>query len=484
MSFNTTTGALTGTPTTVQSFNFIVTGINASGSVTRTFSLTVSPPLSTDATLSIASKIKGQTLLSLGTPNPVSPANGGTVTLSSVQAADTSNSGNYITSFITTNANAAITGMGKVQSGQSVGVPYNGTAAIANGDLLFIGVTAQDGTTSLNYLVTVTVTPPPVVPLSTDATLSTASKIKGQTLLSLGTPGAQTWGANYGAVTISATQAASTSNAANWITTFITTNANATVKSVVRQSPGGAFGDEYNGSAAITNGDIFFVEVWAQLQSYKLFYVIQVTVTPPLAIPAFTLSSSSEVRTANTAATGFTITSTGGTIASFAIDATPAGMSFNTTTGALTGTPTTVAGATNYNVIATNASGSVSKTFSLTVLAALSADATLSTATKIKGQSVLSLGTPNPATPANGGTVTISAIQAADTTNTGSYITSFVTSNSSAAVTMVAKQQSGQAYFEPYNGPGAINNGDNLIIEVTAQDGVTKLLYMIQVTVS
>ena len=87
----------------------------------------------------------------------------------------------------------------------------------------------------------------------------------------------------------------------------------------------------------------------------------------PITAPAFTLSSSSESRTVNTAATGFTITSTGGAIASFAISATPAGMSFSTTTGALTGTPTSVAGATAYTITATNATGSATQTFTLTV---------------------------------------------------------------------------------------------------------------------
>ena len=91
----------------------------------------------------------------------------------------------------------------------------------------------------------------------------------------------------------------------------------------------------------------------------------------PLAAPAFTLSAIAETRTVNTAATGFTISSTGGTIASFAINATPAGMSFSTSTGALSGTPNTVAGATTYTVTATNASGSATQTFVLTVIAAV-----------------------------------------------------------------------------------------------------------------
>jgi hypothetical protein len=44
-------------------------------------------------------------------------------------------------------------------------------------------------------------------------------------------------------------------------------------------------------------------------------------------------------------------------------------MSFNTTTGALTGTPNTVAAATAYTITATNSSGSATQTFTLTVTA-------------------------------------------------------------------------------------------------------------------
>ena len=115
------------------------------------------------------------------------------------------------------------------------------------------------------------------------------------------------------------------------------------------------------------------------------FAPVATATTAPLAAPAFTLSSSSETRTVNTAATGFTISSTGGAIASFAISATPAGMSFSTSTGALTGTPTTVAGATAYTVTATNASGSATQAFTLTVTEALAAPAfTLSSSSETR----------------------------------------------------------------------------------------------------
>jgi hypothetical protein len=94
------------------------------------------------------------------------------------------------------------------------------------------------------------------------------------------------------------------------------------------------------------------------------------SITTNVSAPAFTLSSSSESKTVNTALTGYTISSTGGAIASYAISpAAPAGLTFNTTTGLLSGTPTSVAPATTYTITATNATSSTTQTFTLTVTA-------------------------------------------------------------------------------------------------------------------
>jgi hypothetical protein len=92
--------------------------------------------------------------------------------------------------------------------------------------------------------------------------------------------------------------------------------------------------------------------------------------TVTLGAPSFTLSSSSESRIVNTAATGFTVTSTGGEVASYSISpSAPTGMSFSSA-GAFTGTPTTIAGATAYTITATNATGSSTATFTFTVVVA------------------------------------------------------------------------------------------------------------------
>jgi hypothetical protein len=107
-----------------------------------------------------------------------------------------------------------------------------------------------------------------------------------------------------------------------------------------------------------------------------------------LAAPAFTLSSSSESKTQNVAIAGYTITSTGGAIASYAISpAAPTGLTFNTSTGLLSGTPTTVQTATVYTITATNATSTATQTFALTVTLAAPAF-TLSSSSESKTQNV------------------------------------------------------------------------------------------------
>ena len=82
--------------------------------------------------------------------------------------------------------------------------------------------------------------------------------------------------------------------------------------------------------------------------------------------PVFTLSASTQTVRQGSAA-GFTVNSTGGAISSFSISATPTGMSFNTSTGVLSGSPSVVKVATTYTVTARNVSGNPTQTYKLTV---------------------------------------------------------------------------------------------------------------------
>ena len=122
---------------------------------------------------------------------------------------------------------------------------------------------------------------------------------------------------------------------------------------------------------------------------------------PTLAAPAFTLSSSSQSVLVNTSISTVTNTSTGGAISSYAISpAAPAGLTFSTSTGQLSGTPTSIQSATAYTITATNAAGSATQTFTLTVTTAAPAFSLSSVAetrvatTAITGYTITSTGAP------------------------------------------------------------------------------------------
>ena len=94
----------------------------------------------------------------------------------------------------------------------------------------------------------------------------------------------------------------------------------------------------------------------------------QTNTVPPLAAPAFSISSAAETRVATTALVGYTITSSGGAIASYSLTGTlPTGLSFSTTTGLISGIPTETKTATTYTITATNESGSTSNSYRLRV---------------------------------------------------------------------------------------------------------------------
>jgi|GEM_PF-1549427 len=140
----------------------------------------------------------------------------------------------------------------------------------------------------------------------------------------------------------------------------------------------GATGCAINSSTRVltfTAAGSCVVRATAATTSNYLTGSIDVTFTVTLAAPAFTLSSSSESKAQNVAIAGYTITSTGGTVASYAISPpAPAGLTFSTSTGLLSGTPTAVQSATAYTITATNATGTATQTFTLTVTAATCAE--------------------------------------------------------------------------------------------------------------
>ncbi|WP_298948890.1 gliding motility-associated C-terminal domain-containing protein [uncultured Polaribacter sp.] len=85
-----------------------------------------------------------------------------------------------------------------------------------------------------------------------------------------------------------------------------------------------------------------------------------------LAPPAITLSQADYNGVINVALTAISTTNSGGTITSYAISpALPSGLSFDTSTGAITGTPTVALVQTQFTITATNAAGSGTVNFNL-----------------------------------------------------------------------------------------------------------------------
>jgi hypothetical protein len=122
---------------------------------------------------------------------------------------------------------------------------------------------------------------------------------------------------------------------------------------------------------SFTSAGSCVIRATAATTSNYLTGYIDATFTVTLAAPAFSLSSTTESKAQNTAIAGYTITSTGGAIASYAISpSAPTGLTFSTSTGLLSGTPTTVQSATAYTITATNTTSTATRTFTLTVTAA------------------------------------------------------------------------------------------------------------------
>jgi uncharacterized repeat protein (TIGR02543 family) len=87
----------------------------------------------------------------------------------------------------------------------------------------------------------------------------------------------------------------------------------------------------------------------------------------PPAAPSISVGSSSYSLTTGSSAT-ITPTNAGGAANSWSISpSAPAGMNFGTSTGVLTGTPTTVQSSTSYTITATNVTGSATATFTIAI---------------------------------------------------------------------------------------------------------------------
>jgi hypothetical protein len=101
------------------------------------------------------------------------------------------------------------------------------------------------------------------------------------------------------------------------------------------------------------------------------YFYNNVTITVSnIVAPSIALSSSSENVSSGTPIAGFTVTNSGSEVDSFSIDQSlPAGITFNSGTGRISGTPTETVTALVITLTASNFAGSDTETFTLTVTA-------------------------------------------------------------------------------------------------------------------
>lgn len=103
---------------------------------------------------------------------------------------------------------------------------------------------------------------------------------------------------------------------------------------------------------------------------------------PPDLPSGLTYLTNSAVYTVGTAIANNTPSNSGGAVTSYSVaPALPTGLSLNTTTGVISGTPSSVAVTATYTVTASNASGETTVTLSITVNAVATATMTLNTTT-------------------------------------------------------------------------------------------------------
>ena len=307
LSFDTTTGIISGTPTaTSTQTTYTITATNAGGSGITTIKITVNPPV------------------------PVisySPSTNIYVELTAISALTPTNTGGAVATW-------------SISPGLPLGLSFSTTTGVISGTPLAVSamttytVTATNagGSATTTVKLEVDLLAPTIVYTPATNTYTVAQAIATWTptvltgtptsySISPGLPAGLSFNTSTGAIT-------GTPTATSPTTTYTVTASNA----------GGS------GSTSIT-----------------------ITCNNP-APPVISYTPIANIYTTGVAISTWTPSNTGGAVVSYSISPTlPAGLSFNTSTGAITGTPTVITTITSYTVTATNAGGTGSTSINITV---------------------------------------------------------------------------------------------------------------------
>ena len=402
LSLNTSTGAITGTPTVNSSAaNYTVTASNSCGTATKVLAITVGQaPAGLNYTSTSPTYINGTaittnsaTLTTTGSPTPtfsVSPAlpTGLSLNTSTGAITGTPTVNSSTTNYTVTASNSCGTAtkvltitVGKAPAGLN----YTSTSP-----------TYINGTTITTNSATLTTTGSPAPTFSVSPALPTGLSLNTSTGAITGTPTVNVSAANY---TVTASNSCGTATKVLAITvgqapaglnytstsptyingTAITTNS-ATLTTTgsptptFSVSPALPTGLSLNTSTgAITgtptvNSSTTNYTVTASNSCGTASKVLAITVGQAPAGLNYTNASPSYINGAAITTNSATLTTTGSPAPTFSVSPTlPTGLSLNTSTGAITGTPTANVSAANYTVTATNIFGNTTKVLTITV---------------------------------------------------------------------------------------------------------------------
>ena len=307
LSLNTSTGVISGTPTAVTATaTYTVTATNAGGSGNTTVNITVNPQA----------------------PN-----------ISYSPAINVYTVGTAISSWTPTNTGGAAASW-SISPALSAGLSFNTSTGVISGTptaqslLVLYTITATNVTGSSSFNINITCNNP--VPPNISYSPSTNTYIVGTAISAL-TP--TNTGGTVVSYSVSPSLPAGLSlNTSTGVISGTPTAVTATATYTVTATNAGG-----SGTTTVT-----------------------LTVNP--ALPIISYSPSTNVYTINTAISSLTPANTGGAAASWAISpGLPAGLSFNTTTGIISGTPTAITATASYTVTATNITGSATTTVTITV---------------------------------------------------------------------------------------------------------------------
>ncbi len=309
LSLEPVTGGISGRPSVVSAAaDYTVTGTNVAGTTSATVNITVAPVAPSGLTYATPVSYTVGTAITANTP---------------------SNGGGAITSYSVAPALPAGLSL-STTTGALTGTPTSATAAA---NYTVTGTNAAGTTTA-------------VINITVNATLQAPSGLSYTTPVSYGT----------GTAITDNTPTISGGTVATWAI------APALPAGLVFSTTTGVI----SGTPSATSGAANYT-VTATNASGSATATVNITVT--LGAPsALSYSNSPNIGYVSTPIANMSPTAAGGAIASYSVSpALPAGISLNTTSGVISGTPTGAQGQTNYTVTATNATGSTTTVIQIIV---------------------------------------------------------------------------------------------------------------------